>query len=287
LKAAILAYHSQNIAGNETANNDHVALAADLEVLHAEGCKFVSLATLVETVFNGAEPAPESPLVCLTFDDGCDYDVRTLEFPGYGMQPGLLQTMEAFISRHGSAAQPGLHATSFVIASPVARRLIDSKSLFGSGHMSDDWWRKADAHPMMAIENHGWDHNHPDLEEEHYARGGFDMVSTREHCHHQVVQAAEFIEQKTGRKPAFFAYPFGESSEYIRSEYFPLHRDQHRCLAAIGTDPGLVSAQSSRWNLPRFVCGRDWSAPTELLATLGLKRSSSLRAAGNSQNTSR
>jgi len=270
-KAAILAYHSQNIAGNETRNNDHVALAADLEALHAAGCRFVSLATLVDTVFAGGEQASHAPLVCLTFDDGCDYDVRSLEFPGHGVQPGLLQIMEDFAERHGKAAQPGLHATSFVIASPEARRQIDGKSLFGSGHMSDDWWKKADAHPMMAIGNHGWDHNHPDLEEEHYPRGGFEQVNSAGHCHQQVVQAAEYIARQTGRSPRFFAYPFGESSAYIREEYFPIRRDEHGCLAAIGTDPGMVSAKSDRWNLPRFVCGRDWSAPAELLAVLGLE----------------
>lgn len=269
-KAAILAYHSQNIAGSETGNNDHVALAADLEALHAAGCRFVSLGTLVDALFAGHAQAPDTPLVCLTFDDGCDYDVHTLEFPGHGVQPGLLTIMEAFAERHGKDAQPGLHATSFVIASPEARRLIDSKSLFGSGHMSDDWWQGADAHPMMAIGNHGWDHNHPDLEEEHYPRGGFAQVNSAERCHQQVVQAAEYIARKTGRKPRFFAYPFGESSAYIRNEYFPERGAEHGCLAAIGTDPGLVSAQSDRWNLPRFVCGRDWSSPQELLFVLGL-----------------
>ena len=143
LKAAILAYHSQNIAGNETSNNDHVALAADLDALHAAGCRFVALDTLVNSLFGNASLASGSALICLTFDDGCDYDVRSLEFPGHGIQPGLLQIMEDFVRRHGSTAQPGLHATSFVIASPEARRLIDSKSLFGSSHMSDDWWREA------------------------------------------------------------------------------------------------------------------------------------------------
>ena len=96
------------------------------------------------------------------------------------------------------------------------------------------------------------------------------MVRNLEHCREQVVQAGEFIERKTGRAPCFFAYPFGESSEYIRNEYFPFHRDEHHCLAAVGTDSGLVTVQSNRWNLPRFVCGRDWSAPEELLAELGL-----------------
>jgi len=271
LKAAILTYHSQNVAGSETGNNDHVALAADLDRLHSAGCLFVSLGSLVNGLFGDAALPAGRPLICLTFDDGCDYDVRTLEFPGYGLQTGLLQIMETFIRLEGRDAQPGLHATSFVIASPLARRQIDSKSLFNKRHMSDDWWREADAHPLMAIGNHGWDHNHPDLEEGQYARGGFEQINSPEHCHQQVVQASEFIGQITGRKPRFFAYPFGESSDYIRNEYFPLRGDEHHCLAAIGTDPGFVSTQSNRWNLPRFVCGRDWSSPDQLLATLQIK----------------
>lgn len=269
MNAAILTYHSQNIAGSQTGNNDHVALAADLEALHCAGYQFVSLDTLVKGLFaNGPLPS-DQPLVCLTFDDGCDFDVQTLAIPGHGLQTGFLQIMEAFISRRGDKAQPGLHATSFVIASPEARLLIDSKSLFGKGNMSDDWWSVIDAHPLMTIGNHGWDHNHPDLEDGPYARGGFEMIDGPEHCHQQVVHAAEYIEQITGRYPGLFAYPFGESSRYIRSEYFPSNQQEHRCLAAVGTKPGLVSAKSDRWNLPRFVCGRDWSTPAELLDALG------------------
>jgi peptidoglycan/xylan/chitin deacetylase (PgdA/CDA1 family) len=270
LKAAILTYHSQNIAGSETGNNDHVALAADLDALHSAGCLFMSLETLVAGLLDGASLPAGRPLICLTFDDGCNFDVHTLEFPGHGSQTGFLQIMEEFIAVHGNENQPGLHATSFVIASPQARQVIDHKSLFDRGHMSDDWWHNADAHPLLTIGNHGWDHNHPDLEKGDYARGGFEMVRNLEHCHEQVVLAGEYIKGKTGRSPRFFAYPFGESSKYIRNEYFPLHSDEHHCLAAVGTDPGLVTAQSNRWNLPRFVCGRDWSTPEELLAKLDL-----------------
>ena len=270
MKAAILTYHSQNISGNATTNNDHVALAADLEALHAAGYQFISLETLVKGLFDGASLPAGEALICLTFDDGCDFDVRTLEFPGHGTQTGFLQIMEKFVEAHGSEAQPGLHATSFVIASPDARSRIDGKSLFGLGHMRDDWWSEADAHPLMSIDNHGWDHNHPDLDEGPYPRGGFEMVSELEHCHNQVVKASEYIEGKTGRRPSLFAYPFGESSEFIRNEYFPMHPDEHHCLAAVGTRHGLVSDQSDRWNLPRFVCGRDWSTPGGLLAALDL-----------------
>ncbi len=273
LKAAILTYHSQNIAGNDTTNNDHKALAADLHELHGAGYRFVSLPSLVGSLFDGGpiekNPQTGQPVVCLTFDDGCDYDVRTLEFAGFGMQAGFLSILEDFVQQHGKQAQPGLQATSFVIASPQARQIIDRGSLFGQGHLSDDWWRAAAHHPLLDIGNHGWDHNHPDLVAGQYPRGGFTTIETIEHCRQQVVQAGAFINDKTGQWPQVFAYPFGESSHYIRAEFFPEYGREHHCLAALGTRPGLASARSNRWNLPRFVCGRDWSSPTELLATLG------------------
>ena len=275
MKAAILTYHSQNISGNDTSNNDHKALEADLQALHSAGCRFVSVQSLVNSLFGDGVPEPgedvDRPVVCLTFDDGCDFEVRTLEFAAFGVQPGFLSIMENFIQQHGKEAQPGLHATSFVIASPEARRIIDQGSLFGLGHMSDDWWRSAANHPLLDIGNHGWDHNHPDLAEEHYSRGGFTMVDTLDHCRKQVVQAGEFIQGITGQWPQIFAYPFGESSDFIRDEFFPEYGNEHHSVAALGTQVGLVSIRSNRWDLPRFVCGRDWSSPGELLATLRFK----------------
>lgn len=270
MKAAILTYHSQNIAGNDTSNNDHVALAADLEALHNAGVPFVSLEALVRGIYcNGRLPHGDT-LVCLTFDDGCNFDFQTIEYPGFGLQTGFLQIMEQFVQRHGKAAQPGLHATSFVIADPQARSVIDKKSLFGANHMSDDWWKDADAHPLLSIANHGWDHNHPDLESGQYGRGSFEVVDSYDFCHHQVVGAAGFIKQKIGRYPDFFAYPFGESSQYMRDIYFPNHQDKHASLAAVGTNADFVSEKSHRWNIPRYVCGRDWANPAGLLNMLGL-----------------
>lgn len=272
MKAAILTYHSQNIAGNDTCNNDHKALAADLQALHDAGCRFVSVSSLINSLFGEGVPDQntDGPVVCLTFDDGCDFEVRTLEFGVFGAQPGFLSIMEGFVQQHGREAQPELHATSFVIASPEARQIIDQGSLFGKGHMSDDWWRAAANHPLLDIGNHGWDHNHPDLGVENYPRGGFAVIETLEHCRQQVVQGSEYIQSITGQWPQIFAYPFGESSDYIRNEFFPKHGNEHHCIAALGTGAGLVSTQSNRWDLPRFVCGRDWSTPGELLATLGI-----------------
>ncbi|MDX1460907.1 MAG: polysaccharide deacetylase family protein [Xanthomonadales bacterium] len=262
--AAILTYHSQNVSGHSTGNNDHVALAADIDRVHAGGFEMVSLAALLARLEAGN---PLERLVCLTFDDGCDFDVRDLDFPGHGMQRSFLGILEDFVARHGPEAQPGLHATSFVIASPKAREIIDRKSLFGNGWISDDWWQDAEASPLMSIGNHGWDHNHPDLFPDG-AGGGFSDIEAPEQCLEQVVRSASFIQEKTGRWPEWFAYPFGESSRYIRESFFPEQRPVHRCRAALGTDPGHVTRSSDLWNLPRYVCGRDWKAPEELAALL-------------------
>ncbi|MBT8061476.1 MAG: polysaccharide deacetylase family protein [Xanthomonadales bacterium] len=257
----ILTYHSQNIAGHATADNDHVAFAADLEQLHGDGWRFISLDTLLDCL-DGSGVAPGKSL-CLTFDDGCDFDARDIDYPGFGVQRSFLGIMRDFVARHGPSEQPGLQATSFVIASGEARGIIDQKSLFGKGWISDDWWGED---PLIGIGNHGWDHNHPDLGPE---RGGFSGISTMAQCERQVEEAATEIEQRCGTRPAFFAYPFGESSEFIREHYFPKFTHRHRCRAALGTEPGHVTAESNRWNLPRYVCGRDWKSPHELLSLVG------------------
>ncbi|MDX1555097.1 MAG: polysaccharide deacetylase family protein, partial [Xanthomonadales bacterium] len=157
--------------------------------------------------------------------------------------------------------------TTFVIASRDARRQIDAGSLFGKGWISDDWWQITDREGLLAVENHGWDHNHPDLAGD--ARGNFHTVDTHEQCLGQVVRAADAIEALTGRRPRYFAYPFGESSEYIREVFFPKYTELHRCRAALGTAAGPVTPETCRWNLPRYVCGRDWASPGDLLRLLG------------------
>jgi len=266
---AILTYHSQNIGGHDPANNDHAAFAADLEALTGAGSRIVPLDSLLDWL-DGAGPDDHlQGAVCITLDDGCDFDVRDLEWPGLGRQRSMLGIMRDFIERHGPSAQPGLHATSFVIACPESREVIDRGSLFGKGWMSEDWWPVAAATGLLAIGNHGWDHNHPDLAPAMgRPRGGFASVDDREACEAQVTRAARYIEQRTGAWPAYFAYPFGESSAYLRETFFPELARLHRCRAAFGTAPAPVDRGSDRWNLPRFVCGRDWRSPGDLLELL-------------------
>lgn len=266
----ILTYHSQNIRGDSPAENDHLALAADLRALHRAGRRVIALDTLVDWL-DGAIPDKDvAGAVVLTFDDGCDFDVRDIDYPGHGIQRSFIGIMKDFLDDTPEHERPELHATTFVIASRSAREKIDAGSLFGKGWISDDWWREADAGPLLSVENHGWDHNHPDVggDLEGDARGCFHTVDTLEQCREQVVRAAESITEITGRRPRYFAYPFGESSEYIRNTFFPDFRDQHGCRAALGTEPGAVSRETDRWNLPRYVCGRDWDDPRKLLQLL-------------------
>jgi peptidoglycan/xylan/chitin deacetylase (PgdA/CDA1 family) len=263
---SVLTYHSQNIAGHDTADNDHVAFAQDLEALHAAGARIAPLSGLPDVLEADASPGRE-PVVYLTLDDGCDFDARDIEWPGLGLQRSMLGIMRDFERRHGRDAQPGLHATSFVIASPEAREVIDRKSLFGRGWMSEDWWAEADR--LLSVANHGWDHNHPDLANGADGPREPAVFADEAECRRQVVDAAAYIEARTGAWPEFFAYPFGESSAFVRERFFPEQRELHRTLAAFGTQPGPVTPDSDRWHLPRYVCGHDWNSPEELLALVG------------------
>lgn len=263
----ILTYHSQNIRGETSADNDHVALSGDLRALHLAGWHVITLDDVLDWLDGRLDDAAVHQAVVITFDDGCDFDVRDIEYPGHGLQRSFLGIMRDFLAGFPADERPPLHATSFVIASEEARRQIDAGSLFGLGWISDDWWREAEAASLISVENHGWDHNHPDLEGD--TRGNFHTVDTHEQCLEQVVHAAEAIEHRSGRRPRYFAYPFGESSDYIRNEFFPGFPALHRCRAAIGTQAGHVERDTDRWNLPRFVCGRDWASPKELLTLLG------------------
>lgn len=262
----VLTYHSQNIGSHTAADNDHVALREDLEALHQAGIRIVPLSRVVDWL--DGPSADEGAMVCLSFDDGCDFDFRDLEWPGVGVQRSMLGILQDFRSRHGASAQPGLHATTFVIASPEARSVIDRGSLFGRDWIRDDWWSAAIASGLISVGNHGWDHNHPDLPEETGPRGGFKTISNRALCESQVVRAARYIEATAGEWPELFAYPFGESSEYIRDVFFPEFTSLHGCRAAFGTEPGPVTRSSNRWNLPRYVCGRDWSSREELISLI-------------------
>lgn len=291
MKRHILAYHSHRILGGNYAHNDHVALATDLQLVHEAGCRIVSLDTIVDALSNPdtrcgartlADPGihgdfDDRPQVAITFDDGPRYDAVDFEHPRFGPQRGFLNIMRDFVRAHGPRAQPGMHATSFVIASPDARRCMETTydpahSYVGPGALRDDWWLPAIATGLLAIANHSFDHLHeglPRVAHSAQARGDFAQVLSVQDADAQIAEAAAYIDARTGGKSApFFAYPFGHYNAFLTNDYLPAHAARLRLRAAFTTDARPVADGENPWCLPRYVCGHDWTSGDELRSIL-------------------
>jgi peptidoglycan/xylan/chitin deacetylase (PgdA/CDA1 family) len=280
MPAVVLTYHSHHVVGPDYAQNDHVALASDLLQITEAGWRIVGLDAIVGTL------APRSPgadgrgttekRVALTFDDGPRYDAHDFTHPEFGLQKGFLNLLREFRERHGAAAQPGLSATSFVIASPEARRVIAATydaqyTYMEPGSMDDAWWEPAIDTGLIAIANHSWDHLHPGLPRVAHSRdvrADFGAVLSVEDADAQIARAAEYIAVRTrGRATPYFAYPFGQSNAFLVDDYLPA-RGAPRVRAAFGVEPRAVDPGEGPWCLPRFVCGHHWRTPAELAAIL-------------------
>ena len=271
MRIPVLTYHSVNIAGNDYASNDHVAFAADLRLIDDLGLRVVPLRWVVEQRLGLAE-RDLSRCVALSCDDGSDFDFHDLEYLDFGMQRSLFNSLGDFVMERGRNAQPDLHLTSFVIASPEARRHIDDGCLGGHGCMSEDWWPIAQASGRMALENHSWDHNHdriplPGLEG--MPRGSFHTVDTLERARAQIMAATRYINARLHpQKTTLFCYPFGHVPDYLRLDYFPHHAAEHGMVAAFGDGAEPVTLASDVWNLPRYICGWHWKSSEALRAIL-------------------
>ena len=257
-RVPVLTYHSQNIAGNDYASNNRYALDSDLQAIADIGMRVLPLSDLVDWV-TGKRPARFARnTVVLTCDDAPKFDFDDVPYRDYGRQASF----RSIIQRHSA------HITCFAIASPEARAQIGADALDDAELMTDAWWSEADRSSWASIENHGWDHCHPAVSNAVGGSGSFFGVADYDSCRQQVKIAADSIAQVTGRRPALFAYPFGESSDYLRNTYLPDFTDQHGMQAAVSTDPEYAERDGNRWNVPRFICGRDWSSPDEFRTIL-------------------
>ena len=244
----VLAYHPRIEAGTSYSSNELVAFEEDLRLINELGYIVIPASWLVEWYMGGRD-IPEKSLV-ITFDDGAD---ATLVF---------LEAMEIF-SKEVGEDQPYLHATTFVIASPTARG-----DIAGGNDMDESWWRTVEASPLMSIENHSWDHNHPAVVTKCDADGvdehNFRDIDSFSESNCEISMATLYIQSLTGRTPTLLAYPYGQSSDYLREVYLPNFGAQHGMLAAFGTYEGSVSLSSPRWNLPRYVHRWHWKTPDQL-----------------------
>ena len=264
MTVAVLTYHAFNISGNEYHNNDHVALESDLRVFLDNGFEVVSLDKAVEA---RQLCDVDQRLVALTFDDGPSLDVEDFVHPSCGPQKSFYNVMQQFDRRTGRTTV----ASAFVIASPHARTEMDRVDLGGRDWWHDRWWRSATDSGRILIENHSWDHNHPSLKETAHKNnesGRFDKIDNLAECDAEVRQASDYIARTAGRRPRYLAYPWGQSSTYIRSEYLPRQGQSIGLHAAFGAQGRCLAPDDDRWNLPRLVCGAHWRSPDELLSLL-------------------
>ncbi len=259
----ILTYHGVNVIRNNYAENDHLALASDLETIAACGFRVIPLSRVVDWHQGLVEDKDVSRAVALTFDDGSWFDFYDLDHPNCGLQRSMINILRDFIDQHPT----DVHATSFVIASPGARSSLDKSCMIGKGWWGDEWWPEAAASGVMDVECHSWDHVHPNLEQvaqQDQLKGDFGMVKTYADCDAQFARAGEYMGGILGQRPTLFAYPYGQSSSYAVGEYLPKYCSEHGFRAAFTTEPRAVCKSDNIWQLPRYVFGQDWKSPQGL-----------------------
>jgi len=279
----ILTYHSLNTRGKSYPENDHVALEQDLLTIKKCGFRVLPLTTLVDHYLAGTLEQISKQRVCaITFDDGVLHDFADFYHP----DQGLLKSFARILSDAAEAHLPGwerVPATSFVIASPEARAVLDVACIAGRNQWHDHWWEEAIDHYHFDIGNHSWNHTHPALEEiqaEVGMAGNFFCVDSLEHAEAQILKAEAYLTQKLGDKRSrLFAYPYGHVPEYLRDEFFPAHTEEFK--AAIATGGHYFTEASTRWAIPRFVCGEDWKSPQEFDDILKGKGGRRRRATGS------
>ena len=266
----VLTFHSHNIAGNDFASNDHVALDETLGALQRLRVPVLRLLDVVRALRARRFDALPARFACITFDDGSAYDWREVTHPTHGLQRSMRSILRAHSRRIlGLVWSRRVHATSFVIASRDARREIALRALGDAELMEDSWWREAQSSGLMDIGTHGWNHVHPAVSEL-AARPDlverFDRIATPEEASLQVDRAFESIRSAAGGDAGrVFAYPYGQVSDFIAGEFLPR---QDRILGAVAVAPRPVTGECDPWRIPRYVCGPDWSSPQGLEALL-------------------
>jgi len=269
LEIPILAYHASNITGNIYRLNDHIAFESDLYTIHHQGYKIVPLKWIAEWV-NGERDLSQvgHKLVGLSCDDGLDLDYKDGEYFAFGPQKSFYHILKKFITDVGPQKQPHANLTSFVIASPTDRKIIDDKSLNGHQLLNEDWWKSANDTDLIDIENHSWDHRHPDIYPE--SKANFTAVTDHQTAYKQIIEAKSYIDQKlVNKKTCLFAYPWGHVNDYLVHQFLPLDGINHGIKAAYTCGAQPVKFDTNRWELPRYICGYNWKSPAGLVEILG------------------
>lgn len=260
----ILTWHSIRVLANTAEENDLIAFSEALDLIDRLGWTILPLAEALQRLHTDRLPGPS---VVLTLDDGSIMDFHDFDHPSCGRQISIFHRLQAFARRIGPGSRHHPHASSFVIASPQARQELDRNATLQLGVWPEDWWAAANASGLMSVESHSWDHNHESIDssvQRENQRGDFRLIETEAECRAEVDQASAYIERISGRRPQFFAYPYGQYSDYLALDYLPRHGERLGLQAALTCRPEPVSRSGDRWRLPRYVCGHDWSSTESL-----------------------
>jgi len=262
MKVPILTYHANNINGREYLNNDHEALKADLQLLQRMGFNVITLDQLMKWYAGNLPDKEVANAVVLTCDDGTWFDYYDVDHPFHGHQTSFFNILKQHQQQSGQFIQ----MTNFVIVSPEARVVLDEKCLVGKGWWTDEWWPLAQQSGLMHISNHSWDHNHGVLENKNIHDDSFRCIDNKGACDQQIKQAQVYLQQVMGRQynNQYFAYPYGNYSQYLRSEYLPVWGADIGLVAAFTTAAKHVTQSCDVWEIPRYVCNNDWNSTEQL-----------------------
>lgn len=283
MKIPILTYQPMNIHGNDYGDNHLRALASDLEQVTRAGFRILPLHVIVERWLGGREAELDGRIVAITCDDAADFAWEDLPHPAAGTQRSVATVLREFVAAN-PGKQPDLNATCFEIVSPEARAALDRTCMIGKGWWGEHWWAQAAASGLLHVGNHSWDHNHEALPAGMSPaawRGTFAVVDSKELADREIARAAEYLAARAPNAGAsLFAYPYGESNPYLAREYFPAHGEALGIKAAFTAQPAFLERGTSRWEIPRFVCGRDWSTPDGLAILLEAAAATGTGASG-------
>jgi len=260
--ALVLCFHSGN-------PQDYLVLPEVLARARARRIPIVPLLQLAIALREARTHELPEKFCCLSFDDGQDMDFVDVTHPTHGAQPSFARIM-----REAEAANSGvpIHATSFVIASPLTRAQIQEKEMLSYPWMSDRWWNPAVASGRFHIASHSYDHlsvSADPVKQREGVRGDFSSIDYYEDANWQIRKARELIEficpnPGVVAGNALFAYPYGHTSRYLLEEYWPNFAHEHGTIGAFTCEPALVTPSTSCFEIPRMVLGMDWQTPDEL-----------------------
>jgi peptidoglycan/xylan/chitin deacetylase (PgdA/CDA1 family) len=266
MKIPVLSYHATNISGNEYTTNDHIALKKDLELLSRLKINIISAAQLVKWLRGDIQLDESLKYAVLTFDDGSDLDYLDWQHPVHGFQLSFFN----ILNKHSKEFKQKVHATSFVIASPWVRKILEYTCIRATDTWRDFWWQEAEDSGILSIENHSWDHLHPTLDRVEQCdnlKGDFSVIQTLDDANAQIANACQYIDaQIKDKETSLFAYPYGDYNSYLLKEYFP--QEQNRIVAAFSCEPRHVTLGTNIWKIPRYVCGLNWKYTDELKAII-------------------